>query len=97
MLHDSYRFDAYLKAAEQFTVSQAVLMGKGNAAAEIDRVLTDCITLVRASLLYGLYNVISLSSGSSSLSDSPDRSRLGESLFLSPWHSPISCTPTQRP
>ena len=43
MLH---RFNAYEKAAEQVTVAQASLMSKVNAAAEIDRVLTQCITLV---------------------------------------------------
>ncbi|KIM66897.1 hypothetical protein SCLCIDRAFT_1210949 [Scleroderma citrinum Foug A] len=41
------RFNAYEKAAEQVTVAQASLMSKINAAAEIDRVLTQCITLAR--------------------------------------------------
>ncbi|CAK5270255.1 unnamed protein product [Mycena citricolor] len=41
------RFDAYFKASEQFTISQANLIDKDTAAAEIDRVLTDCITLAR--------------------------------------------------
>ncbi|KAH7884985.1 thiamine diphosphate-binding protein [Phlebopus sp. FC_14] len=41
------RFDAYTKAAEQVTTSQANLMNKAHAAAEIDRVLTDCITRAR--------------------------------------------------
>ena len=41
------RFDAYLKAAEQFTSSQANLTRKDNADIEIDRVLTDCIRSVR--------------------------------------------------
>lgn len=40
------RFDVYSKAAEQVTISQAMLMNKVYAAAEIDRVLTDCITRV---------------------------------------------------
>jgi len=42
-----HRFDAYQKAAEQFTISQAYLTRKENADVEIDRVLTDCLTLVR--------------------------------------------------
>lgn len=53
MLHHTLgdgRFDAYAKAAEQVTASQAILMNKSNAASEIDRVLTDCITLVRTLL-----------------------------------------------
>ncbi|KAG9315661.1 thiamine diphosphate-binding protein [Chiua virens] len=41
------RFDVYTKAAEQVTISQAMLMNKVHAAAEIDRVLTDCITRTR--------------------------------------------------
>ena len=40
------RFDVYTKAAEQVTISQAMLMNKICAAAEIDRILTDCITRV---------------------------------------------------
>ncbi|KDQ62391.1 hypothetical protein JAAARDRAFT_30294 [Jaapia argillacea MUCL 33604] len=50
MLHHTLgdgRFDAYTKAAEQFTVSQATLMNKTTAAYEIDRVLNDCITTRR--------------------------------------------------
>ncbi|EPQ54543.1 pyruvate decarboxylase THI3 [Gloeophyllum trabeum ATCC 11539] len=50
MLHHTLgdgRFDAYTKAAELFTASQATLMNKSTAAAEIDRVLTDCIVLGR--------------------------------------------------
>ncbi|KAG5220735.1 Pyruvate decarboxylase [Salix suchowensis] len=49
MLHHTLgdgRFDAYEKAAEQFTISQAILKDPNTAAAEIDRVLTDCITSV---------------------------------------------------
>jgi len=41
------RFDAYMKAAEQFTMSHAYLMKKEKAAAEIDRILTDCVVLAR--------------------------------------------------
>lgn len=44
--HSPNRFDAYEKAAEQFTISQAILKDPNTAAAEIDRVLTDCITSV---------------------------------------------------
>ncbi|KAJ7626678.1 pyruvate decarboxylase [Mycena polygramma] len=50
MLHHTLgdgRFDAYIKASENFTISQAILTDKTSAAAEIDRVLTDCITLAR--------------------------------------------------
>ncbi|THH20547.1 hypothetical protein EW146_g826 [Bondarzewia mesenterica] len=50
MLHHTLgdgRFDAYLKASEQFTWSQSNLMDKRSAASEIDRVLTDCITMAR--------------------------------------------------
>jgi TPP-dependent 2-oxoacid decarboxylase len=36
-----------MKAAENFTISQAILADKNTAAAEIDRVLTDCITRAR--------------------------------------------------
>ncbi|KAJ7212182.1 pyruvate decarboxylase, partial [Mycena pura] len=41
------RYDAYIKAAENFTASQAILADKSTAAAEIDRVLTDCMTRAR--------------------------------------------------
>ncbi|KAE9404020.1 pyruvate decarboxylase [Gymnopus androsaceus JB14] len=37
------RYDAYTKAAEQFTYSQAILTNTYSAAAEIDRVLSDCV------------------------------------------------------
>ncbi|KAJ6559257.1 pyruvate decarboxylase [Mycena vulgaris] len=50
MLHHTLgdgRYDAYEKAAENFTISQANITDKDTAAAEIDRVLTDCITLAR--------------------------------------------------
>ncbi|KAF8073823.1 thiamine diphosphate-binding protein [Lyophyllum atratum] len=50
MLHHTLgdgRYDAYLKAAQQFTYSQANLHDKSDAAAEIDRVLIDCITVAR--------------------------------------------------
>ncbi|KAF5382607.1 hypothetical protein D9615_002967 [Tricholomella constricta] len=50
MLHHTLgdgRFDAYEKAAKQFTFSQANLRDKNDAAAEIDRVLMDCITVAR--------------------------------------------------
>jgi pyruvate decarboxylase len=41
------RYDAYIKAAENFTISQAILQHKINAGAEIDRILSDCITSAR--------------------------------------------------
>ncbi|KAJ7178207.1 thiamine diphosphate-binding protein [Mycena filopes] len=50
MLHHTLgdgRFDAYLKAAENITVSQGLVVDKEAAAATIDRVLTDCITRAR--------------------------------------------------
>jgi pyruvate decarboxylase len=46
MLHHTLgdgRFDAYQKAAEQFTISQAHLTRKENADIEIDRILTNCV------------------------------------------------------
>jgi hypothetical protein len=42
----SFRYDAYLKAARQFTWTQGTLFETAFAASEIDRVLTDCITFV---------------------------------------------------
>ncbi|KAI5123447.1 hypothetical protein M0805_008819 [Coniferiporia weirii] len=50
MLHHTLgdgRFDAYEKAAEQFTVAQAHLMSKDSIAAEIDRVIAACVTAAR--------------------------------------------------
>ncbi|KAG6864822.1 hypothetical protein C0993_008500 [Termitomyces sp. T159_Od127] len=50
MLHHTLgdgRYDAYTVAAQQFTYSQATLRNSNNAAAEIDRVLIDCITKAR--------------------------------------------------
>jgi len=41
------RYDAYLKAAQQFTWSQGAIFEAISAASEIDRVLTDCITSAR--------------------------------------------------
>lgn len=43
-----HRFDAYTKAAEQFTASQAVLLDTQTAAAQIDRVLQECVVWVRS-------------------------------------------------
>jgi pyruvate decarboxylase len=40
------RFDAYTKAAEHITIAQAILMNKAQAAVEIDRILTECISRV---------------------------------------------------
>ncbi|KAF9221501.1 pyruvate decarboxylase [Gyrodon lividus] len=53
------RFDAYTKAAEQVTISQAMLMNKVHAATEIDRVLTDCITRARPVYLTLPSNMVS--------------------------------------
>lgn len=50
MLHHTLgdgRFDAYLKASQQFTISQASITDAATAAAEIDRVLTDCVIAAR--------------------------------------------------
>ncbi|KAG6830708.1 hypothetical protein H0H92_015184 [Tricholoma furcatifolium] len=50
MLHHTLgdgRFDAYSIAAQQFTLSQAMLRNTNNAASEIDRVLIDCMTKAR--------------------------------------------------
>ncbi|KAI0821959.1 pyruvate decarboxylase [Trametes gibbosa] len=46
MLHHTLgdgRYDAYLEASRQFTVTQGVLNNKDTAASEIDRVLTECL------------------------------------------------------
>ncbi|KAF8635899.1 hypothetical protein AX15_000078 [Amanita polypyramis BW_CC] len=50
MLHHTLgdgRYNAYLTAAKEFTLSQAFLMDNRSAASEIDRILTDCITNAR--------------------------------------------------
>ncbi|KAF9267466.1 pyruvate decarboxylase [Marasmius fiardii PR-910] len=50
MLHHTLgdgRYDAYTKAAEQFTIAQGILTDKETAAAEIDRVLTECVLSAR--------------------------------------------------
>ncbi|KAI8994177.1 pyruvate decarboxylase [Trametes punicea] len=50
MLHHTLgdgRYDAYYKAAQQFTIAQAVLNSKETAAAEIDRILTECLVMAR--------------------------------------------------
>ncbi|KAJ7459792.1 pyruvate decarboxylase [Mycena latifolia] len=41
------RFDAYIKASENFTISQANITDTASAAAKIDGILTDCITRAR--------------------------------------------------
>ncbi|KAK7469175.1 hypothetical protein VKT23_003666 [Stygiomarasmius scandens] len=54
MLHHTLgdgRFDAYLKAAAQFTISQADLTSAASAPSEIDRVLVDCIVHARPTYL----------------------------------------------
>ncbi|OJA07786.1 hypothetical protein AZE42_06734, partial [Rhizopogon vesiculosus] len=43
----SHRFDAYTKAAEQVTITQATIMTPRQAGSEIDRILTECITHAR--------------------------------------------------
>ncbi|KAF8631802.1 hypothetical protein AX17_005017 [Amanita inopinata Kibby_2008] len=50
MLHHTLgdgRYNAYTRAAKEFTISQTNLMVKSDAPSEIDRVLTDCITFAR--------------------------------------------------
>ncbi|KAI0670914.1 pyruvate decarboxylase [Trametes maxima] len=50
MLHHTLgdgRFDAYYEASKQFTIAQASLKSKETAAAEIDRILTDCVVMAR--------------------------------------------------
>lgn len=50
MLHHTLgdgRYDAYVRANEQFTISQALLKSSVHAPSEIDRVLSDCITYAR--------------------------------------------------
>jgi pyruvate decarboxylase len=54
MLHHTLgdgRFDAYHEAAKQFVISHTSLLDKTTAAAEIDRVLTDCAVLARPAYL----------------------------------------------
>jgi pyruvate decarboxylase len=46
-----------LKAAEQFTISQAALLNKTHAASEIDRILTDCVTFVSSSSTRERYQI----------------------------------------
>lgn len=45
------RYDAYHEAARQFVISHASLTSKSTAAAEIDRVLTDCVIAARPAYL----------------------------------------------
>ncbi|KAL6302020.1 pyruvate decarboxylase [Sparassis latifolia] len=50
MLHHTLgdgRYDAYFQASKQFTWTQASLTSKDTAAAEIDRVLTECVVMAR--------------------------------------------------
>lgn len=50
MLHHTLgngKFEVYTKAAEQITIAQATIMAKSQAAAEIDRILTECIVHAR--------------------------------------------------
>ena len=46
------RFEAYGKAAALFTISQAYITDKNNAASQIDHVITDCITQVQPFFLF---------------------------------------------
>ena len=41
------RYDAYYRAAQQFAIAATSLESKDTAAAEIDRVLTECVVRVR--------------------------------------------------
>jgi pyruvate decarboxylase len=45
------RFDAYVKAARNFSIADAQLMERSNACSEIDRVLTQVITHARPGYL----------------------------------------------
>ncbi|KAJ6552246.1 pyruvate decarboxylase [Mycena vulgaris] len=45
------RYDAYNKAAQNFTISQGIITDKDTAAAHIDRVLTECMTRARPGYL----------------------------------------------
>ncbi|EMD33924.1 hypothetical protein CERSUDRAFT_107720 [Gelatoporia subvermispora B] len=50
MLHHTLgdgRYDAYFKAAQQFTIAQASIDSKETAGAVIDRVLTECVVMAR--------------------------------------------------
>ncbi|KAI8993998.1 pyruvate decarboxylase [Trametes punicea] len=50
MLHHTLgdgRYDAYYKASQQFTIAETALNNKDTAAAEIDRVLTECLVTAR--------------------------------------------------
>ncbi|KAI0373921.1 pyruvate decarboxylase [Pilatotrama ljubarskyi] len=50
MLHHTLgdgRYDAYYKASQQFTISETALNSKDTAAAEIDRILTECLVMAR--------------------------------------------------
>ncbi|EKM49816.1 uncharacterized protein PHACADRAFT_167159 [Phanerochaete carnosa HHB-10118-sp] len=50
VLHHTFgdgRYDMYFKAAQQVVISHASLQDKATAAAEIDRVITDCVLMAR--------------------------------------------------
>jgi hypothetical protein len=61
-----------MKAAEQFTLSHASLMRKERAAAEIDRVLTDCVVMVAFSFHFHEYVFILIHTVASGLFVSAD-------------------------
>lgn len=76
---NTYRFDAYQKASEQFTISQAYLTRKENADMEIDRVLTDCITTVRRNVRLMRYSLLMWNcscAGTTGVSHPPHRCRV---------------------
>jgi pyruvate decarboxylase len=68
------RFDAYRKAAEQFTISQANITNKTTAAAQIDRILTDLITSARPVYLTLPTNMVAEKIPSASLATPLSRS-----------------------
>ncbi|KAF8206883.1 thiamine diphosphate-binding protein [Mycena galopus ATCC 62051] len=53
------RYDAYVKAAEKFTISQGMITHPDSAAATIDRTLVDCITRARPAYLTLPTNLVS--------------------------------------
>lgn len=82
MLHHTLgdgRFDAYQKAAEQFTIAQVQLDDAETAAKDIDRVLEACITKVRISphLGFPAANLI-IHSGPPGVSDGTHRHSIQE-------------------
>ncbi|GJJ13273.1 hypothetical protein Clacol_007524 [Clathrus columnatus] len=61
MLHHTLgdgRFEAYTIAAEQFTKCQAILKDSQNAAALIDRVITDCVVWVESFVINHIVDLV---------------------------------------